>query len=114
MGNPKNHKNLKIAYTVTTTVREVSVSIFRNELSDHDISSCIWGSDDLTEMSMVPVTGHNWSIIEEYLGHGVNDNYIGNLPHTEIRFFVKEKESITTTSNKDEASIRAIVKIEEC
>ncbi len=107
------HERLEVVYLISNGKYKISFSTYLQSVDNEAISACEWGHGDERELAMRPIIHNNWDLVEQIIGYAVNDNFSGDLPFEETRYFSIDNEGFFEYSN-DVAEIEAKIIIKKC
>ena len=115
--NSKSKKhNIKIILRIDDKTRSLE-HVFFKKLSNDDISSWLWWSndyDEFIEAKFRPILKESWHCCYETLAYGVNDNYCSEFPYYEVRYFkIIENGEWCEVCEKNESEVSVSVMMEE-
>ncbi|MBF0230735.1 MAG: hypothetical protein HQK63_14300 [Desulfamplus sp.] len=104
---------IEIIYSMDNGLFKISFSTYIKNVNNEAISACEWNHLDERKITMKPIINEHWDMVEQILGYAVNDNFTGNLPFEETRYFSINDDGIIEYSS-DFAEIEAKIIIRKC
>jgi len=103
------HECVEINYLIDTDEQGVTLSTCMENVDNEAISAGEWDSFNKKDVA-IPIIQNQWDMIEQILGYAVNDNFVGNFPFEETRFFKKDDDGfLEYSSEPTEIKVKIII-----